>query len=202
MGEYWNGIKLGTCESLYYVRREEIEKEILKNPSAINKSEGNLTQLQNYLNLDYRFMYRFPFADEDNQTINYSNSRDYNRKLIFKAPSDLGLHKDDICQIHIGSGWGGEPLKESICVNLPCCPYHNEAMKKGLRLCSPTFAEFTIIGERYTKENPQGYTLFSCLTCGSWFSLDADGIEDIKVYLLRDYSVEAERIKPLKEVTT
>lgn len=67
MGEYLkvNGkeIKLGTCESLYYVRLSDLQE--IEALGIAEKIDGN-DELAGYLDPQNGYRYRFPFPNEDN----------------------------------------------------------------------------------------------------------------------------------------
>lgn len=79
MGEYYTDpttgeqYKLGTCETLYYVRRDEIK---------------DIPELRDYLRPTV-FFYRFPWPDEDGQDLSHSHSRDYEKTNSVNVP-ELG----------------------------------------------------------------------------------------------------------------
>jgi hypothetical protein len=86
MGEYinYNGheIKLGTCESLYYTRLDQLRD--LR--GVLDKLEGNL-EVSEYLNPKNGFRYRFPFPEED--AIAIGDFKEYDKGLVIQ------LHTDD-----------------------------------------------------------------------------------------------------------
>lgn len=88
MGEYvtHNGqsVKIGTCESLYYVTLEQFKKELPR----MRQESGNLPPAE-YLNPSHRFRFRFPFPDEkDTEIGNYQN---HDRGYLLRFPKKLGV---------------------------------------------------------------------------------------------------------------
>lgn len=91
MGEYikYNGqeVKLGTCESLYYTRLDQLERAVAVD--ILEKIGGNLEPAE-YLDPKNGFRYRFPFPDEDN--IDIGEFKDYEKGLIIQLqPEDRDL---------------------------------------------------------------------------------------------------------------
>ncbi len=104
MGEYivYNGreIKIGTCESLYYVTFEKLFK--------MYQQEGKTTDPENlpiYLQTQQGFLFRFPFPDEDKLKLGDiigSHDRTIKIKLDETARKQLfGDHKVDFEQLGI-----------------------------------------------------------------------------------------------------
>jgi hypothetical protein len=86
MGEYikYKGheIKLGTCESMYYARLDQLKEARFE----MEKMGGNL-DIAEYLDPKNGFRYRFPFPDEDN--IQIGDFEEYDKGLVIQ------LHPDD-----------------------------------------------------------------------------------------------------------
>lgn len=162
MGEYWNGIKFGTCNNLMYVRKEEIENEV-KAGLGLTKDSGNL-RLEEYLNTKHNFIYRFPFADEDNQTLKAAGQREpRNEKILL--PTSLEIPHKDFAQVSLNSKRHGVRSKT---FNLPFCPYSQKAADIGVKLINQSDIEIEISGQA-VDENGDEYTIFECATCGSSF---------------------------------
>ena len=65
MGEYFNGHKLGTCDHLMYVTRDELEYFREEYGMQRNQSAGSLPFIKDYLDLNCGWIYRFPqFHDQ------------------------------------------------------------------------------------------------------------------------------------------
>jgi hypothetical protein len=98
MGEYVNyggtSIKLGTCEDLYYVRHEQLERII----GRCAFQAGNL-QPRQYLNPAHGWRYRFPFPQEDG--IEPGTFKDFDYGMMLSVPKDspfLSGEHETICQ--------------------------------------------------------------------------------------------------------
>lgn len=187
MAEIFNGVKLGTCEHLMYVSRKEIEKKVSENYGLLNKSEGNLVNLKDYLDLECNWIYRFPFEDELNSKWENINTR-YERtfKITGIDPSKIAIPHNNFIQTSIN----GKTY------NLPFCPVSEDAEKLGVKKINHWGIDVNIVGERYNKENPNGYTLLECSSCGKWFVLDEEEAEYLIERLKsKGYEYEANLIK-------
>jgi hypothetical protein len=180
MGEYittnnGNKIKLGTCEHLMYVRKDEVESEALVN-SAIRE----------YLDPKCSWIYRFPWPQEDGQMIACAGERepfDYGH-FVF-ACDDLEVEHQEIAK-HVSAGHS-----YGLNVMIPCPAGKDFNLKRSL---GDTFHPFRIIGERV--KPGQYYTVFACGYCDQWFSLEEEeGIEKIRQAILACEPRE-ERDKP------
>lgn len=188
MGEYFKSKKLGTCDNLMYVTRKEIEERVSKYPNEINDNNGSLPYLKDYLNLDSNFMYRFEFKDE------LDMSWDEDREPFKSITIDIDKRKvavphRDFHQRHLDNGE---------CFNLPFCFYSDKAFEMGIKkISSPGNIKVDIIGERYTNDNPNGYTILKCNCCGEMFALSEDEcVEVVRALKLEGYDYEASLIKP------
>jgi hypothetical protein len=86
MGEYLkvNGreIKLGTCESLYYVRLEDLQK--IRATSIDEQVPGN-DSIDGYLNPSNGYRYRFPFPEEDGIRAGEYESYDKGKTVVINS---------------------------------------------------------------------------------------------------------------------
>lgn len=193
MGEYFSNTKLGTCESLMYVRREEVEKRCAENPNEINTNRGNLTKLEGYLDLKCKWIYRFPFSSEDNDNWSDINNRDYFKTLDITIDTNILPipHKDFV---QISASILGEDFAT---VNLPFCLYSDKARGLGVSVLNQYYQKIKVVGQKYTDDCPSGYTLFACGCCGAEFYFDQEeDLVHIKERMRdRGFSVEAERVR-------
>ena len=97
MGEYVKLndqiIKLGTCEDLYYARRDQIKDNL----PLMSKVDGN-DEPVGYLDPKNGYRYRFPFPDEDEQKL--GTYEKFDRGLLVGVPYDIleGVEHDRIIQ--------------------------------------------------------------------------------------------------------
>lgn len=184
MGEYFNNKKLGTCEHLMYVSRNQIINRYNAFPKEVNQNKGNLPTLKDYFNLEYHFIYRFPFKEELNS--NWEDEFD-DREFSFTVNPDIvEIPHSNIIQTQIcGKTY-----------NLPFCPASKEAEALGVRKISHWGVTISIFGEKYTEDNPNGYTLFKCAACDHIFAIDKKESLYVKEQLEKmGYSYEASCIK-------
>lgn len=209
MGEYFNGVKLGTCTHLMYISREELEEmagstENGRNPLQPERSDH--PSLSAWLSLKPGFLYRFPRKKEHAKMLKQIEGRepfDYIRLELrngFKA-----LHKD-FSQVQITiPGLDRVPVT----YNLKFClldtahydmayPTQYGGWDRPAKEIAPTIIE--IVGNRYTEEYPEGYTVFRCPCCDQQFSCWPDEIDQyIKPAMIEaGLSYEAEFIRPVK----
>lgn len=188
MGEYFNGKKLGTCDHLMYVTKKEVERRVDIYPHERNKDAGNLDYLKYYLDLDCNFMYRFEFEDESKDS--WDTEREAFKTIVFDVESDkVEIPHRDFHQMHLPNGE---------CYNVPFCFYSDKAKELGVKkISSPNRVKVAIVGERYGRDYPDGYTVLRCNCCEEMFSLSEDESDYISQQLrFEGYSYEADRIKP------
>lgn len=189
MGEYYKGHKLGTCTDLMYITREEVEDFCSRvDPDAP-------AGLVPYLSLKAGFLYRFPRQHDKLfgrlENIDRRDGFDY---LEVYVPKDFELLHDDFAQVHLSSVGGGK-----VVVNMPFCPLSPKAAEIGFKPLN-YWPKLQIIGERYTEDHPDGYTVFACPFCGQKFSCNEEERDVIRAALTeRGYAWEAERIKAYKK---
>jgi len=174
MGEYakLNGyeIKLGTCEDMTYIRREELAG------ANFEPMDGNATTKAAYLNAPGTF-WRFPYPDEDGLTrvSEWQGRTMAARKLVLRAPDwELSEHRAVTVQV---PAVGGDPV-QGISVGMPCpmelaklentAPIQLFNTGKASQLVSP-------IAQKWMAPDWQ-YTVFACAFCGHWFSVDDEDI--------------------------
>ena len=187
MGEYFKEKKLGTCEHLMYVTRKEIENRVQQHPMEKNTDSGSLKYLKDYLNLDFNFLYRYEFEDELNKK--WDEDRDPFKTIVFEVDSKkVEVPHRDFKQVTLDNGE---------CYNVPFCFYSDKAKELGIKkVSSPDKIKIAIVGERYTKNNPQGYTVFKCACCNEMFSLSEDEVPFVEnVLRLEGYAFESTKIK-------
>jgi hypothetical protein len=170
MGEYYKNIKLGTMDDFRYVRLDEMQAEAEKT-----------SELDCYLN-DPTPMYRFPFPDEDGQSIEVANQRERERHFVFAQPDGMEISHQEKC-VHVsanGGGWG-------VNVFIPCPA---EAHKHGIKTSPVNTVPLEIVGERRDPATGKLRTIFSCSWCENWFSLDQESVELIRQTIIKYNSGE------------
>lgn len=188
MGEYYKGHKLGTCNHLMYITREEVERFC-----GEDRYSERRDSLAKYLSLKSHFVYRFPRQNDQATMLSKIDNREPFDYLKVWVPRDFELLHRDFSQVHMSTADGGQ-----VVVNMPFCPLSEKAAAAGLRPIN-YWPEVQIIGEQYDEEHPEGYTIFACPFCGAWFSCDEAECDVIRDALTaRGYAWEAEYIKAYK----
>jgi len=173
MGEYIkfdNGenYKLGTCESLYYARLDEIKNAVPRYP-----------ELKEYLKPIFR--YRFPWPDEDGFTLDgrHTGNRaknDYDRSII------INCSLPDNCD-H-GHQWFSTSGSYNINVKIPCPNTDNPAFDDKIQTSGREHA-YKIIAQKEDE-----VTVLECLYCGSMFRLQDENVEAVREAIIRNEGSE------------
>lgn len=165
MSEIYKGQTIGTCENLYYVRRDEMEREALLNPQAKRF-------------LDPVFNYRFPWPDEDGQEYWDGGQRDPFRALCFDLPELVYKHDQVHAEVNVE-----DDNRFSVEIILPC-PAGKDYPLKHSRKSSSGNHPVKIIAEKYDKKG-RPYTVFACGYCKKRFFVDTDELAIIREKLRR-----------------
>ena len=160
MAEVFNNKHLGCCESLLNVSRDDILKRLKQCPWEVNKCIGNLETLNDYLKLEYEFIYRFPYKEDLKDE--WDTDHEFHDVVISVDPDVVKIPHYDFIQTTI----------KGQTYNLPFCPENEDSEKMGVVKINHYFVPIRIYGERYTKKNPLGYTLFQCVACEKLFALE------------------------------
>lgn len=190
MGEYFKDHKLGTCDHLMYITREEVQH------FAMDAGNGELAQ---YLRLDYEFLYRFPRKNDQARTLDDIDRREPFDYIRIEVCGLDVLHKE-FAQVKMTFG-----NCDTKVYNLNFCPanpaHFDIAKPTQLVGWNPPNGQIRqtieIIGNRYTENRPEGYTLFRCPVCDQWFSCDQREIDDFirPVMIERGLEYEASFLK-------
>jgi len=169
MGEYVTSygqqVKLGTCEDLYYTRLDQLRDYSPK------------VDVEEYLNPDNGFRYRFPFPEEDNLTIgNYDN---FDKGLI------ISLHIDDysLADFEHRDIWTACNIEGSYNVNIALpCPQSKELDWTFTQMPDNTIKKikhsnnnFRLVSIKQQKQvNDEVWTVIACPYCGARVRIDYD----------------------------
>lgn len=182
MGQYYKKRKIGTCETMYYMRLAEAQAL-----AAQGARDDDGISFNNYLT-DNTTRFRFPFPDEDGLT---SDAYYKNHEKSFLLPaSDIDVHHDTICvhNTHQGGGYGFNMF-------LPC-PYSQEFKNLGLQVSiggqGSQYLHVLYEGVR----NGEIKTIFACARCGQQQRFSTDDVERIKTQSREYY----EGYKPMYDV--
>ena len=167
MGEYaqrnsdHERIKIGTCENMYYLRADQVQK--------VTGLPGNVSPISE---LGLRF--RFPFPSEDG--VAPGNFEDYSKS--YPVPGLGG-------QQFIGHGKlqfvSGSPSGWNVC--LPC-PNGNEAQPEGIKVHrNGGVADLGVVWQKRVGDGL--HVVVSCPACGASWSLDREEAADMVATPLR-----------------
>lgn len=164
MGEYidlgnGNKFKLGTCEDLYYARRDQLENLVPRLP-----------ELKEYLGTAWR--YRFPWPDEDGDML----CPDYRHDRTFRVTVNLpdNCDHDRIC-CSTGANYN---------VNLFApCPNQDNTNFRNIDH-SGRYPLYEIAAQKYTEEGDP-ITILRCGYCKSMFRLQDENAEAVREAIMR-----------------
>lgn len=169
MGEYFKGIKLGTCENLYYARLSDVQALL---------GAGEYADPRN----GYR--YRFPFPEEDGTPVGQYQEYDKGLRIYFTA-ADLPdlyaeLHSDRWDHINIYHHVSGPNCN----IIIPCI-YSPAFAQTGLKTSSPG----TAIDIKQQKQvDGEVWTVVACSACGALIRLDRDAAFALAAYIEKHYT--------------
>ena len=169
MGEYAtvNGVelKLGTCDAMYYVRREEIEQAASFDPTGTCYRKTLLKAPGTF--------WRFPFPAEDGQPPRQWNERDHvgARPVLYMPESPNFIHGKP--WVHLIAPGGGHQIN----MRVPC-PYDLERCgdQSPIELSRPIGNSgrhrlaASVHMERWWSDERR-YTVFQCIYCEEPFAL-------------------------------
>lgn len=157
MSELYNGVTLGTCTNLYYVRRDEIEREALTS----DKAKRFLSTV---------FSYRFPWPDEDGQNyIQEGTARDYDRTFQLNVPNLTFPHGPVIVPVLNA----GDTYR--VTLSIPCPASRDFNLTHFQELKHP----IQIVSEMYDSTG-KSYTVLACSYCGEQFIPKGNQVELIR----------------------
>ena len=155
MGEYLsNGVKVGTCENLYYATFAQLKKSVncIANSCFLKESNG--------------YRYRFPFPDEKNIEIGMYENFDRGLPVVIRE-NNLDIFSDvDHGTMFYRVDKSLELKHSQIGAILPC-PYEKE--KSGLYRFYSRDHEYNIVQQKQV--NGKLWLVMDCPLCGTRFRL-------------------------------
>lgn len=175
MGQYYKGRKIGTCESMYYMRL--VEAQAL---AAMGAKDDDGIPFKEYL-ADNVTRFRFPFPDEDDGLQTDNPRYDFERGYLVPA-GDVEINHSTITVANQFKGGGNN-------VNiLLACPYSQEfkdaRIKTSTGGAGPQMLEVLYEGIR----DGEVKTVFACARCGAQQRFSSDDVEKIKTATKEYYS--------------
>lgn len=171
MGQYYKNSKIGTCESMYYMRLDEAKKLAI-----MGAADDDGIKFQSMLE-DNETRFRFPFPDEDGCDHIILVGKNFDKGFDIPA----GIIKVDHTEICVGSEHRGGG--HNVNIFLPCI--HSEEFKKtGLRLSSGGAGEQYLTVLFQAMREGKEKTIFACPRCGAQQRFDDKDIETLKSYAM------------------
>lgn len=173
MGQYLNGNKIGTCESMYYMRLQTAQ-ELAKQ----GRADDDGISFKSYLS-DNQTKWRFPFPDEDK---GIPADCQYNKGFLVPA-DNIEIDHSDICIHNAIDGVHG------FNIFLPC-PYSKAWQEKGISTSLGGVGRqfFKVVMEGLRDDDRGGRevkTIYECARCDSMFRLD-----EVDTQLLKQQAIE------------
>lgn len=164
MGQYYKGEKIGTCESMYYMRLETA-KELAER----GECDDDGIAFKSYLS-DNVTRFRFPFPDEDG---GIKADCKYDKGFDLPAAS-ITVDHDRLCfhNTHANGGYG-------INVFIPC-PHSKEFKDQGIGISNGGAGEQFVTVRFQAIRNGEEKTIFACARCGKQQCFDTSQITVIK----------------------
>lgn len=184
MGQYYKGDKIGTCESMYYMRMEEAQ-ELARQ----GQKDDDGISFEEYLN-DGATRFRFPFPSEDGMTNNQLLGIPNHQPSFMVSADGVDVNHRDKCYSNSIDG------THNVNIFIPCL-YSEEFKKMGIKTSNSGAGEqkLKVImqgmrscnAEDRTKDL-QVKTIFACARCDQEQYFSDDDIEQIKARSIEYYA--------------
>lgn len=182
MGEYLTiagkSVKIGTCENMYYATFRQ-----LKNCKAKGINE--------YLNPENGYRYRFPFPDEDGRKLgDYEN---YDRGVLFQVPRSTGV---EICHdtifLRTDNFSRGTNNPPAVGFRVPCVQSDKFPVEKFDWDKTSERVIFEVVQQKQV--DGQLWTIVRCPYCGELSRIDAKEAVAIHEYVMQNGTNEQKEI--------
>lgn len=188
MGQYYKGGKIGTCESMYYMRLEEAQRL-----AEMGQTDDDGIKFSDYLK-DNVTRFRFPFPDEDGMTHGQLVAVPGYDKAFMLPAGGLEVEHGTICVSNTHKGGG-----HNVNIIMPC-PHDQrfrDILSAGVKLSTGGAGEL-FLGVRFQGiRDGKIRTIFECARCHSLMRFDDAEVEKIKQRSLEYFSVYDRRGKNL-----
>lgn len=170
MGQYYKGSKIGTCESMYYLRLKEAQ-----GLAEIGAADDDGIKFSEYLT-DNVTKFRFPFPNEDSMTRSERFNEPYDKSFMLPA-GNIQVDHGTVCYSNSHKGGG-----HNVNIIMPCPhdPKFKGLLEAGVKLsmggAGPLFLGVLFEGIRDGKVK----TIFECARCGSMMRFSDDEVAEIK----------------------
>lgn len=164
MGQYYKGKKIGTCESMYYMRLQEAQELALQ-----GASDDDGIKFEEMLK-DNTTRFRFPFPNEDGKSLH-----DVSHEIGYNLPADgVSVDHGTICVSNSFNGAGN-----SVNIFLPC-PYSQEFNSAGLKMSIGGAGEQFVAVLYQAMRDGKEKTIFACARCGEQQRFSDEDVEKIR----------------------
>jgi hypothetical protein len=171
MGQYLGDRKIGTCESMYYMRLEEAE-QLAKE----GKRDNDGISFEDYIK-DNTTRFRFPFPDED---AGIPDDCKYNKSFMIPCSPDLEeVGHTTICLSSQTNGSG-----QNVNIIIPC-PHDPKFKELGIKT-SPIGQQYLNVTMEAIRDGKRK-TIFECARCGQAQRFDDADIVKIKAHALAHF---------------
>jgi len=182
MGQYYKKNKIGTCESMYYMRLSTAQEL-----AELGEKDDDGIKFSDYLS-DNETKWRFPFPDEDK---GIPSACKYNKSFMIPA-GNVEVNHTAICLSNSIEG------TYNVNIFLPC-PYSQEFKDKEIKTsyggAGEQMLNVIMEGIRTQEDGTRRVmTIFECARCQQMQRFPADDIVKIKARATEYYSV----YKPLE----
>lgn len=182
MGQYYKGGKIGTCESMYYMRLTEAQ-----DLAARGEKDDDGIKFSEYLK-DNQTKWRFPFPNEDKMMRSDRINEPYDKSFLLPS-GNVEVEHGNICIGNSHKGGG-----HNVNIFLPCP--HSQKFKdvllftNGMVSTSVGGAGESMLGVRFQAiRDGKEKTVFECPRCGSMMRFDDADVETIKQAAREYYKV-------------
>ena len=179
MGQYLGDRKIGTCESMYYMRLSEAQ-QLAKE----GKKDNDGILFSDYLK-DNETKFRFPFPDEDQ---GIPDNCQYNKSFIIPA-GDIEVGHKEIC---ISNSIDGS---YNVNIFLPCL-YSKEFQNLKIKTSTGGIGEQYLLVIMEAIREGKKKTIFECARCHQMQRFSGNDIEKIKARATEHYN----SYKPIKAI--
>jgi len=170
MGQYYKGQKIGTCESMYYLRLEDAKKLAL-----MGACDDDKISFKSMLT-DNATMFRFPFPNEDAKAKAGLLLNIDNHSPSFSIPAGV---LDDVGHSTICVSNNQEDGTHNINIFLPC-PYSKEFREQGIKTSMDGAGEQFLLVKMQAMRGNEEKTIFSCARCSQLQRFSNDDIVKLK----------------------
>lgn len=179
MGQYYKGLKIGTCETMYYLTLPQAQE--LAKQGAMDDDD---IAFADYIS-DEITKFRFCFPDEDGKTqkelLQTNNYQPHFRLYSYEGLEYID-HDTVVLRHELNDGG------DSANIFIPC-PYSKEFKDKDIKMSIGGISEPKLDVIMQAIRQDKETTIFRCASCGQMFRLNDEAIEKLKAYNLKKFEL-------------